>query len=184
MSAVTRASFFGGLWRGASLLGALLLSLPAHAETLPAIYSPVQYTIESYKAVLGGHASPEAACEAGRAWLARDGGKNLSTQGTAVWINSCALRAGVTPKFVGIIVADVDYGYLQAGGTQGHLLQYVTTYAMGYTCPDASWTLAGTTCTRPDCAAGQFRDAAGVCRDTCPAGTTWAAAAEGCACPL
>lgn len=52
-----------------------------------------------------------------------------------------------------------------------------------YYCPQGG-TLSGNTCTRPDCTASQTRDANGVCRDNCPAGTTWSATIGGCACPL
>lgn len=37
-------------------------------------------------------------------------------------------------------------------------------------CPDSSWTLSGSTCTRPDCAPSQTRGAAGICQ--CPTGQT------------
>lgn len=72
------------------------------------------------------------------------------------------------------------------GGTLGY-----ENYRVG--CPDTSWTfsgnpqnwtLSGTTCTRPDCTASQTRDADGVCRDTCPAGTNWSPALSSCSCPL
>lgn len=41
-----------------------------------------------------------------------------------------------------------------------------------YSCPSGqNWTLSGATCTRPDCAAGEVRDANGVCQSVaCPAG--------------
>lgn len=44
----------------------------------------------------------------------------------------------------------------------------------GYTCPTGQdWTLNGSTCTRPDCAPGETRDAGGVCQaPACPFGSS------------
>lgn len=63
----------------------------------------------------------------------------------------------------------------------GQTLGYLTNASAGgstcsggpvtYSCPaGAGWTLSGTSCTRPDCLAGQVRDGAGVCVNDCTAG--------------
>lgn len=63
----------------------------------------------------------------------------------------------------------------------GQTLGYLTNASAGgstcsggpvtYSCPaGAGWTLSGTSCTRPDCLAGQVRDGSGVCQNDCVAG--------------
>lgn len=55
-----------------------------------------------------------------------------------------------------------------------------------YTCPAGqSWTLSGTTCTRPDCVAPEVRDpATGQCAIKCPTGQDWSASTGQCLCSL
>lgn len=58
-------------------------------------------------------------------------------------------------------------------GNGSQSTSYLIPGASSYSCPDSSWTLSGTTCTRPDCAAGEFRDPtqAYACKKDCTAMT-------------
>lgn len=166
---------------GFAVLGALMLSMPASAETIPATYGPSGYYVAPWKSATL-RPSIQEACEAGTAVLLASAADLVS-----VTVQSCTVRPGPAPSAPGA-VADVAYllkyfryGWQTSYNTMG---QYISSDTFTYACPDASWTLAGTTCTRPDCTAGQFRDATGVCLDNCPAGTTWSAPAGSCACPL
>lgn len=62
--------------------------------------------------------------------------------------------------------------YCPSGGASGSTPNMMCNTGIG--CPAGQgWTLSGSTCTRPDCTAGQTRGTDGICRSSCPgAGTS------------
>lgn len=139
------------------VLGAI--SVVSHAETISATLSVTSYTIGSYSAKIGGYPTQQEACEAGLGWLKSGGGVPAAT------LASCTARSGITVSGPGQIVGDADYAY----PPNGHIYQYVTSFAVGYTCPSGqNWTLQGNQCTRAECVAPQTRQSDGTC--ACPAG--------------
>lgn len=71
----------------------------------------------------------------------------------------------------GVTVVDDNHWFRQVVYATDDLAGWfsVTRSATGYSCPDASWTLSGSTCTRTDCLVGQIRDSSGACVRDCAA---------------
>lgn len=172
MPAVTKARHW--------LLGVLAacVSMVALAESKEASVVVVSPTVTAY-----GKTSDKRYPTLAESCAAATGGASVCGSADTGTRQYCfGIAAGHTTAECGSWYTVIDYhnrydlcatGATQVGG------QCVT-----YQCDDASWTLSGTTCTRPDCPEGWSRDAAGVCRQTCPTGTTWSSTAGGCACPL
>lgn len=141
------------------LLSLPLLSFNLHAETIAATQNPVGSQVppvgwwtlaESY----GIFSSYGDACNKYREI---NGNKSLGscadTQHACQYFNGTSCTSGANPE--------VKCPPNSTKGTQDNCFSTVVTY----TCPDSSYTLSGTTCTRPDCPGARNPD--GSCMNPC-----------------
>lgn len=116
----------------------------ASAETIPATAGPTNGWNLQGSPTLACQATKAAACDA-RCAAAGFGGKGAYDQEA---VANCYCQIG----------GEWPYGF------------NTCTLSPTYSCPSGQgWTLSGSSCTRPDCAAGEVRQADGTCRKQCPA---------------
>lgn len=163
------------------VVGVLLSSVVviSHAETISATSGtdtrgPVSWCGQTsggaqyYKCA----ATPEGACSASNDVWNASNPANMATgcQATVSIANSgTKATANVPYTYSGQTMymwstGDCPAGYDAVGGVATSAACKKT----GFICPDSTWTLSGSTCTRPDCRADQTRDSSGLC--SCPAG--------------
>ncbi|WP_319243700.1 hypothetical protein [uncultured Propionivibrio sp.] len=151
------------------LLGGFLVV--ANAETIPAstdMYTPRVY----FHTALGDFATPDAFCQ-----------KMASLYSTTIvsqdWVSNppggivtCHLANGQNPYNAAVYACDY-------GGTYNGAYLKCAGSGIAYCPTSGGWTLSGTSCTRPDCATGETRQADGSCKVVCPAAGTAIASSLG-----
>lgn len=136
----------------------------AHAETIPATYGPVT-PIAGY--TVGGHwgLDPQAACQA--SW---DAGARYGAVELLAYIPA-TMRCSTKNAYGSVNVNwAVILGAYRCTPT-GAITSTVPNCGSGYSCPaTGGWSLAGQTCTRPDCESPNVRDESGACVSPCQPG--------------
>lgn len=149
-------------------LGCLLalVFVTARAETIPATSNVAQtYVAWDFRSYIAASSAIQAACSAALAY------KN--SQGANYDLGSCVVTNSATSGLsVGTQVANARFLYHGLTEAQGGFAEQrsINVASVGYACPSGQdWTLSGSTCTRPDCAAGYDRNSAGQCVKDCTA---------------
>lgn len=132
------------------LLGTM--SVLSHATTVQATPNAVTgYVAWDYRSYIGASSDIQSACAAGVAYKSSLGASKYDLAACNVTNNA------TTGLSVGTQVATAVYNYkgvtTAQGGYAGSLT--INVASVGYGCPDSTYTLSGTTCTKPDpCQAG------------------------------
>lgn len=152
-------------------IGVLLsaVSVFSHAETQPAsiqISSPtfsIAGVSGSCATTASTGASVGAACSAWAALMKSTCSSNSTVQSAVLSTTATSCQLGAYWSATPSPVCPANYTYSSV--TKDCRSNSVA-------CPDSTWTLSGSTCSRPDCLPSQIRDSSGICISSCPVGTT------------
>ncbi len=150
------------------VLFAVLLIGSVHAETIPATNGDYEPTVTLWQNPFGMtdafRSTPQDTCEAtATSYIGAHSAVSVSKI-TKIKYSCSAVRTANGQTY--------DMGPLNAktpfcNGSDGY--NATSEMCVGYTCPTGqNWTLNGSTCSRPDCPAGETRQSDGTCSAPCP----------------